>query len=77
MRLRNPLTAGADQCGGLDPAGGARNAILEIDVAGLREAGYYIPEVARVTSANGMAGGGYEIQFPYEVPPEYIKALRP
>jgi hypothetical protein len=61
----------------LNPAGGARNAILEIDLAGLRSAGYEIPEISRVTGAYGMAGGGYEMQFPYAVPPEFIKVIQP
>jgi hypothetical protein len=54
----------------LNPAGGARNALLEIDLAGLRGAGYEIPEISRFTGSYGMAGGGYEMQFPYAVPPE-------
>ena len=57
-------------------AGGARNAVLEIDLAGLRSAGYEIPEVTRVTSAFNMPGGGYEMQFPYEIPPEFIKVIQ-
>ena len=60
----------------LNPAGGARNAVLEIDLAGLRSAGYEIPEVTRVTSAFNMPGGGYEMQFPYEIPPEFIKVIQ-
>jgi hypothetical protein len=61
----------------LNPAGGARNALLQVDVAGLRAAGYEIPQVSRVTSAYGMAGGGYEMQFPYAVPPEFLKVVWP
>ncbi len=61
----------------LNPAGGARNAVLQIDVAGLRVAGYEIPAVTRVTGANGMAGGGWEMQFPYAIPPEFIKVIEP
>lgn len=61
----------------LNPAGGPRNAVLQIDLAGLRAAGYEIPEVTRVTGAFGMAGGGYEIRFPYEIPPEFLKVIYP
>lgn len=60
----------------LNPAGGARNAVLEIDLAGLRAAGYEIPQVTRVTGAYNMPGGGYEMRFPYEVPPEFIKVIQ-
>jgi len=60
----------------LNPANGARNAVLEIDLAGLRSAGYEIPQVTRVTGAYNMPGGGYEMQFPYKVPPEFIKVIQ-
>ena len=42
----------------LNPAGGARNAVLDVDLAGLRRAGYEIPQVRRVSGAHNMAGGG-------------------
>lgn len=59
----------------LNPASGARNALLQIDVAGLRSAGYTIPRVTRVTGAFGMAGGGWEMKFPYEIPSEFLKVI--
>lgn len=59
----------------LNPAGGARNAVLQIDLAGLRAAGYEIPSVSRVSGQFGMAGGGFEMRFPYAIPPEFIKAI--
>lgn len=69
----------------LPPNTGPRDAVLRIDVAGLRAAGYEIPAVTRVsgtvTGPGGrvytMPGGGYEMQFPYAVPPEFLKAVRP
>jgi hypothetical protein len=61
----------------LDPTRGARNAVLEIDVQGLRSAGYEIPSVSRVSGQFGMAGGGYEMQFPYAVPPEFLRVVQP
>jgi RHS repeat-associated protein len=61
----------------LDPSRGARNSVLEIDVQGLRAAGYEIPAVNRVSGRFGMAGGGYEMQFPYAVPPEFIRVIQP
>ena len=61
----------------LNPAGGARNALLQVDLAGLRAAGYEIPGITRVTGAFGMAGGGYEMQFLYAVPSEFLKVIWP
>lgn len=61
----------------LNPVGGPRNAVLQVDLAGLRAAGYEIPSVTRVTSAFGMPGGGFEMRFPYEVPPEFLKVVQP
>jgi RHS repeat-associated protein len=58
----------------LNPAGGARNVMLEIDLQGLRAAGYEIPQATRVSGQFGMAGGGYEMQFPYSIPKEFIKS---
>jgi hypothetical protein len=49
--------------------------VVRIDLAGLRKAGYEIPNVTRVGRSFNMPGGGYELQFPYEVPPEYISAV--
>lgn len=60
----------------LDPAGGIRNAVIRIDLSALRAAGYEIPTVTRVMGANGMPGGGWEMRFPYEVPPEFLKVIR-
>jgi hypothetical protein len=53
-----------------------RNAVLEVDLAGLRGAGYEIPNVTRVTSKAGLPGGGYEMQFPYAIPPEFLKVIQ-
>jgi hypothetical protein len=47
------------------------------DLAGLRAAGYEIPSVTRVTSQFGMAGGGYEMQFGYAIPSEFISVVLP
>ena len=54
-----------------------RNSILEIDLDGLRNAGYVIPDATRVKSYKGLPGGGYEIKFPYALPPEYIRVIQP
>jgi hypothetical protein len=49
-----------------------------------RWTGYEIPSVSRVSNVvNGpggrvysMPGGGYEMQFPYSIPPEFISVVR-
>jgi len=55
---------------------------IRVDVAGLRKAGYEIPEITRVSgtvTSEGrvymMPGGGYEMQFPYAIPPEFLKVV--
>ncbi len=66
----SPLQAHIDLA--LNPAGGARNSVLTVDLAGLRAAGYEIPQVTRVTGAFNMPGGGFEMQFPYAIPSEFL-----
>jgi len=77
----SPLQAQIDLA--LPPNTGLRDAVLRVDVAGLREAGYEIPSITQVTgTVTGpggriytMPGGGYEMQFPYAIPPEFIKVV--
>ncbi len=79
----SPLQAQIDLA--LPPNTGLRDAVLRVDVAGLRQAGYEIPSITRVsgtvTGPGGrgytMPGGGYEMQFPYAIPPEFIKVVTP
>jgi hypothetical protein len=56
---------------------GLPGAQLRIDLAGLRQAGYEIPQVTRVTSSFGLPGGGYEMQFLYPIPSEFITVIKP
>jgi len=42
---------------------------------GLRAAGYEIPAVTRVSSRFGLPGGGYEMQFGYPIPPQFITVV--
>jgi RHS repeat-associated protein len=51
---------------------GNPTAMLRIDLAGLRGAGYEIPAVTQVAPSFGMPGGGYEMRFPYSVPAQFI-----
>lgn len=68
----------------LPPNTPLRDAVLRVDVAGLRQAGYEIPGVTRVSNVvrgpggrvYTMPGGGYELNFPYAIPPEFIKVVR-
>jgi hypothetical protein len=54
---------------------GLPDALVRIDLAGLRAAGYEIPSVTRVSSRYGLPGGGYEMQFPYPVPPQFLTVV--
>lgn len=55
---------------------GLPDALVRIDLAGLRQAGYQIPETTQVGRSFGMPGGGMEIQFSYPIPPQFITVLR-
>jgi RHS repeat-associated protein len=71
----SPLQAQIDLA--LPPNRGLRDALVRIDLAGLRQAGYEIPEVTLIARKFGMPGGGFEMQFPYAIPPQFIKIVRP
>jgi hypothetical protein len=70
----SPLQAQIDLA--LSPTG-LRGALMRVDLAGLRQAGYEIPEITQVGRSYGMPGGGFEMQFPYRIPPEFITVVRP
>lgn len=70
----SPLQAQIDLA--LPPNRGLTNAVLRVDLAGLRKAGYDIPRVSRVGRNSNMPGGGFELRFRYEIPPEYISVVR-
>lgn len=76
----SPLQASLELA--LPPNRALPDAALRIDLAGLRRAGYEIPSPTRVSSTvssggrtYSMPGGGYEMQFPYAIPPEFIKVV--
>ena len=54
---------------------GLPDALVRIDLAGLRAAGYEIPGLTRVSGRFGLPGGGYEILFPYRVPPQFLTVV--
>jgi hypothetical protein len=69
----------------MNPTRALPESVVRIDVAGLREAGFEIPEVTRVSNvvkdwATGrvytMPGGGWEMRFPDWIPPEFLKVVR-
>ena len=53
-----------------------RNAVIAIDTNGLRAAGYEMPYTSQVAGRFGMAGGGWEMRFPYAVPAEFIRRVQ-
>ena len=69
----SPLQAQIDLA--LPPNRGLTDSVLRVDLDGLRSAGYKIPEFTPVGRSFNMPGGGYEVQFPYAVPPEFIKVV--
>lgn len=77
----SPLQATLDLA--LPPNRALPNVTIRIDLAGLRNSGYEIPTPTRVSStvtgAGGrvytMPGGGYEILFPYEIPPQFLSVV--
>lgn len=68
----------------LPPNRGLPDAVVRINLAGMREAGYEIPPVTRVSNVvqgtdgrvYSMPGGGYEMQFTKPIPPEFITVVR-
>lgn len=71
----SPLQAQIDLA--LAPNRGLPEALLRVDLAAMRQAGYEIPEVTRVGRSLGMPGGDFQIQFPYRIPFDYITVIRP
>lgn len=69
----SPLQAHIDLA--LPPNRGLPDSVLRIDLNGLRNAGYQIPEFTRVGRSFNMPGGGYEVQFSYAIPPEFIRVV--
>ncbi len=70
-----PLQAQLDLA--LPPNRGLPNTVIRIDLSGLRQAGYKIPEVTQVARSYSMPGGGVEMRFPYTIPPRYITVVEP
>jgi RHS repeat-associated protein len=78
----SPLQAQLDLA--LPPNRGLPEVKIRVDVEGLRDAGYAIPDVTRVSSTvtgadnrvYTMPGGGYQMKFPYAIPGRFLKVER-
>lgn len=68
-----PLQAQIDLA--LPPNRGLPGGLVQVDVERLRRAGFEIPEVTQVGRSYNMPGGRWEMQFPYEVPSEFVKSV--
>ncbi len=66
----SPLQAQIDLA--LPPNRGLPDAIIRINLAGLREAGYDLPPLRQVGRSYGMPGGDTAMQSPYVIPPEFL-----
>lgn len=71
----SPLQAQIDLA--LPPNRGLRDAVVRVDLDGLRKAGYEVPELRQVGRKFNMPGGGREVQFPYPIPPQFLTVVRP
>ena len=71
----SPLQATIDLA--LSPNRGLPDAVVRIDLAGLRRAGFKIPDITQVGRSFRMPGGGAEMVFPYVIPPQFIKVIKP
>jgi hypothetical protein len=49
------------------PGNRVRNAVVKIDLEGLRKAGYKIPRPTRVTGRFGRPGSGWEYEFDSDI----------
>jgi len=70
----SPLQAQIDLA--LPPNRGLPDGLIRVDLAGLRGAGYDVPEFTQVGRSFNMPGGGTELQFPYAVPSQFLQVVR-
>jgi RHS repeat-associated protein len=70
----SPLQAHIDLA--LPPNRGLPNSMLRVDLRGLRAAGYEIPPVTQVGRDFNMPGGGYQMHFPYSIPPDFLSWVK-
>lgn len=58
------------------PPNTAPNSLIRIDLQGLSNAGNELPEVNQVGRMYNLPGGGTEMQFPYQVPSQFLQVIR-
>lgn len=69
----SPLQAQIDLA--LPPNRGLPSAVVRVDLAGLRKAGYDVGDFTRVGRRYNMPGGGTELQFGRAIPPQFLKVV--
>ena len=60
----------------LKPNRGLVDALLRIDLEGLRNAGFTIPELSPIGREFNMPGGNAELFFPYRIPSEFLSLVK-
>ena len=70
----SPLQAQIDLA--LQPNRGLPGSLIRIDLDGLKSAGYDSPGVGHVGRSFNMPCGGFEMQFPFSIPSEFLKVIR-
>lgn len=70
----SPLQAQIDLA--LRPNRGLPGVIFRLDLNAMRAAGLKIPTPTPVGRSYNMPGGGYEMQFPYPIKPEFITVIK-
>jgi len=71
----SPLQAQIDLA--LPPNRGLPDALIRVDLAGMRKAGYDIGDFTQVGRKYNMPGGGTELQFKRAIPPQFVRVVRP
>lgn len=70
----SPLQAQLDLA--LPPNRGLPGALIRVDLAGLRKAGYNIGDFTKVGRKYNMPGGGTELEFERAIPPQFVKVVQ-
>lgn len=60
----------------LPPNRGLADAVIRVDLAGLRKAGYKVGEFTTVGRKYNMPGGGTELRFSRAIPPRFLTVVR-
>ncbi len=71
----SPLQAQLDLA--LPPNRGLSDAVIRVDLAGLRKSGFDVGDFTTVGRRYNMLGGGTELRFDRAIPPEFVQVVRP